>query len=338
MTSNSDQLGKAIEAIGARDAMALTLFERVRSAEIAPDDRIATLRALAKSYPNLSAENQAQFADVAEGLLASDEVVVRTAGSETLALSGPGALTALMKGLGDAHYMVRAASARSLARLGPAASPARALLITALDPFLGTGEAAAEALVALGPDGAAEVEARVGAAPPHVRPLMEATVRAVRAGDLAPVRNVLGRAYTRGPNGIGYVRIDVLSEGRGPQYELNDRRIRVHVRGRPYPSSAEKPVLDDTLTGDGPPNAFYAALAGRRGGDRLRLLMSPEVAQSPYASTHRWNEDHTVQHLLPAGSGAVFDVDIRRVCEPVIWTVFRGSGIWGEVMFELYCR
>lgn len=47
---------------------------------------------------------------------------------------------------------------------------------------------------------------------------------------------------------------------------------------------------------------------------------------------------HTVRHLLPDGSGAVFDVEIRRVCEPVIWTVFRGSGIWSPVRFELYCR
>jgi len=120
--------------------------------------------------------------------------------------------------------------------------------------------------------------------------------------------------------------------------ETSDRRIRVRVQGRPYPPSGEKPVIDDTLTADGPPNAFYAALAGRRDGDRLRLLMSPEVAQSPYYSTHRWNEDHNVQHLLPDGSGAIFDVEIRRVCEPVIWTVFRGSGIWSPVKFELYCR
>jgi hypothetical protein len=26
------------------------------------------------------------------------------------------------------------------------------------------------------------------------------------------------------------------------------------------------------------------------------------------------------------------------VCEPVIWTVFRGSGIWSPVRFEVYCR
>jgi len=67
----------------------------------------------------------------------------------------------------------------------------------------------------------------------------------------------------------------------------------------------------------------------------VRVLLSPETNPDPYFAvpvTGRTPE------RLPVATGAAFDVEVLRVCEPVIWTVFRGSGIWSPVRFEVYCR
>jgi hypothetical protein len=38
-----------------------------------------------------------------------------------------------------------------------------------------------------------------------------------------------------------------------------------------------------------------------------------------------------------AGTTGFFAVTIERVCEPVVWTIFRGSGLWGPIQLELFC-
>jgi hypothetical protein len=257
------------------------------------------------------------------------------AAAEALGPAGPAALDALAHGLDDARYEVRAAAARSLAKLGPAAAPARGKLVAALDPFLGTGEAAAEALVAIGPPAQAGVEARARTAPRALRPLAEATARAIQAGSLAPVRESLRDRYAHGPGGFGYVDVEVLRSGGGQPYARSGYRIKVRFRGGPYSASMPvAPVVDGTLTVDNAPNAFFSALDGRRAGDRVRVLLSPETIPDPHAAMAVVGNPPR----LPVATGAAFDVEVLRVCEPVIWTVFRGSGIWSPVRFEVYCR
>ena len=158
-----------------------------------------SLRTLGKSFADMSPHDQAEVRVTATQLLDDPYPQVREAAAEALGPAGPASLDALAHGLDDARYEVRAAAARSLAQLGPAAAPARLKLIAALDPFLGTGEAAAEALFAIGPAAQPDVEARARTAPRPLRPLAEATARAIQAGSLAPVPGL----PWQGPGGSG---------------------------------------------------------------------------------------------------------------------------------------
>jgi hypothetical protein len=67
----------------------------------------------------------------------------------------------------------------------------------------------------------------------------------------------------------------------------------------------------------------------------VRVLLSPETTPDPYAAVQVVGRPPT---RLPVAVGADFEVEVLRVCEPVIWTVFRGSGIFGPLRFEVYCR
>jgi HEAT repeats len=335
LTTYPDQLNKAIEAIGVGGAMVASLIGRATDDQVGIDDRAAALRTLGKSYGDMNPNDQGEVLVAAARLLDDPYPQVRQAAAEALGPAGPAALEALSHGLDDARYEVRAAAARSLAQLGPAAAPARGKLLAALDPFLGTAEAAAEALVAIGPAAQPDVEARARSAPRPLRPLAEATARAIQAGSLAPVREGLRDRYAHGPGGAGYVDVEVLRHGGGQPYARSGSRIKVRFRGGPYTGTgASAPAIDGTLTVDNAPNAFFSALDGRRPGDRVRLLLSPETIADPYAAMA------VVGHptRLPVATGAAFDVEVLRVCEPIIWTVFRGSGIWGPIQFEVYCR
>jgi HEAT repeats len=335
-TTYPHQLSEAIEAMGVGGSMAAGLVGRATDDQIGIDDRAAALRTLGKSYRDMSPNDQAEVRAAAAKLLDDPYPPVRVAAAEALGPAGPAALDALVHGLDDARYDVRAAILRSLARLGPAAAPAREKLVAALDPFLGTGEAAAEALVAIGPAALASVEARARTAPRALRPLAEATARAIQAGDMAPVRQALQAAYGHGPGVTGYVDVEVLAAGEGQAYEPNGRRIKARFRGGPYsPSGPVAPLVEGTLTVDNAPNAFFGALSGRRAGDRVRVLLSPEAIPDPYAAIQTVGRPPT---RLPVAVGGAFDVEVLRVCEPVIWTVLQGGGIIGPVRFEAYCR
>jgi hypothetical protein len=335
LTTYPDQLNKAIEAIGVGGAMVASLIGRAIDTQVGIDDRANALRTLGKSFADMSPHDQAEVRVTATQLLDDPNPPVRMAAAEALGPAGPAALDALAHGLDDARYEVRAAAARSLAQLGPAAAPARLKLIAALDPFLGTGEAAAEALFAIGPVAQRDVEARARTAPRPLRPLAEATARAIQAGSLAPVRESLRDRYAHGPSGAGYVDVEVLRSGGGQTYARSGYRIKVRFRGGPYTAAAPAaPAIDGTLTVDNAPNAFFSALDGRRAGDRVRLLLSPETIADPHAAQAVVGNPPR----LPVATGGAFDVEVLRVCEPVIWTVFRGSGIWGPVRFEVYCR
>ncbi|HET6900407.1 MAG TPA: HEAT repeat domain-containing protein, partial [Vicinamibacteria bacterium] len=336
MTTYADQLSKAIEAIGVGGAMVASLVGRATDDQVGIDDRAAALRTLGKSYADMNVNDQGEVRAAAARLLDDPYPPVRQAAAEALGPAGPAALEALTHGLADARYEVRAAAARSLAQLGPAAAGARRPLLAALDPFLGTAEAAAEALVAIGPAALPDAEAHARSAPRPLRPLAEATARAIQGRNMAPVQQVLRDAYGHGPGVVGYSDVEVTRTGGGLAYAPNGHRIKARFRGGPYsPSGTVVPSVEGTLTVDNAPNSFFAALVGRRAGDRVKVLLSPEMSPDPYWAVQTVGRPPT---HLPVATGASFDVEVLRVCEPVIWTVFRGSGIWGPIRFELYCR
>jgi hypothetical protein len=335
-TTYSHQLSKAIEAIGVGGVMVGSLIGRATDSQVGIDDRAAAVRTLGTSYADMSPRDQAEVRVTASQLLDDPHPPVRVAAAEALGPAGPLALAALVHGLDDARYEVRAAAAWSLAKLGPAAAPARGKLVAALDPFLGTGEAAAAALVAIGPAARADVEARAHMVPRALRPLTEATARGIGTGSLEPVRQALGTAYAHAPGAVGYVDVEVVGTGKGMAYEPSGHRIKARFRGGPYSASGPTaPAVEGTLTVDNAPNAFFSALAGRRAGDRVRVLLSPETNPDPYFAVPVAGRK---PERFPVATGAAFEVEVLRVCEPVIWTVFRGGGIWSPVRFEVYCR
>jgi hypothetical protein len=67
----------------------------------------------------------------------------------------------------------------------------------------------------------------------------------------------------------------------------------------------------------------------------VRLLLSPETIPDPYSAVQVVGPKPA---QFPVATGAAFDVEVLRVCEPVIWTVTRGGGILGPIRFEVYCR
>jgi hypothetical protein len=178
-----------------------------------------------------------------------------------------------------------------------------------------------------------EVERRVPAAPATLRPVFDAAARAVSLGDVAPVREALGRGFTKGPHDTGYIRIDMLSAGSGMPYDHGVHRIRVDVRGAVYGPGRERGkriagvrTAENTTT-----NPFFLALGGRSAGTRLRMIMSPETALSPFAEAPQPGPS------LPPGTAADYEIDILKVCEPHIWELFKGGGIFGPIRIETSC-
>jgi hypothetical protein len=115
-----NRLEQAIDATGGATGMVPTLLARARSQGVSIDDRAASLRTLAKSHDQLAPGEKDAVRMAAEAFLFDKFVDVRIAAAELLGLGGPQALDRLAQGLEDPQYRVRAAAARSLARLGPA--------------------------------------------------------------------------------------------------------------------------------------------------------------------------------------------------------------------------
>ena len=189
----------------------------------------------------------------------------------------------------------------------------------------------------MGPIAQADVDAAARSAPRHLRPLVDATARAIRTSTMAPVREALSTAYVQVRGGEGYADVEVLEAGQGKVYTPHGHRIKVRIRGGVYtPGGPPPPAFDYTLTVDDAPNALFGALAGRRAGDRLRVRLSPETIPDPYGRLPTKRPSSVTE--FPVGAGADFDVEIMRVCEPVIWKIFRGGGIVGPIEFETHCR
>jgi hypothetical protein len=296
------------------------------------DERIARLRALAANAGQLGSTGRRELEATAAAYLGERYAPLRVAGAE--AAGAVGRLDLLAPALRDVHYEVRRAALGGLAAAGPRASPFAGQAIDALDPYLGTAEAAAKALVAMGRGIAPEVERRGVSAAVPLRPLFEATARAVGSGDMAPVQGALARGFKKGPRDTGYVRIESLSRGTGTRYDAAVHRIQVEVSGGVYGPGREgaAPIAGRITADNTGSNVFFSALQGQPMGERLRLLMSPETALSPFTYTQHKGGD------LPPGAAGEFEVEIRKVCQPQVWELTKGGGILGPIRIETSCK
>ena len=338
LMSDDFQLGKTLKAVGVSNAMAATLMQRVIDSGVSPDDRAGTLRALAPDAGQLGDADRAELLRIATLLLAQHRYrPLREAAAESLGALGPPALEPLRLGLRDADYRVRGKAAGALARLGPVAAPAAPELVEALDPFRGTAREAAAALVAIGPLARPVLEDRARQAPAWLRPLITATARAVDRNHLQPAHAAL-ELFTPGPGGHGFVRIEVRQRGSGPTFDPSKHRARLRVKGGAIgPGSEGLPQFDHTLN-ELAPNTVFQALGGQREGDRVHVVLSPEIAQSPLSGTERWMREERLQRAVPEGMAAAYDVEIGHLCEPVIWRPLRGMGKFSDMQFEVYCK
>jgi len=108
------------------------------------------------------------------------------------------------------------------------------------DPFLGTGEAAAEALGgdrSRRPGGRRSARTHGAAAPAS---LAGSDGHAIQAGTMASVRQVLKDSYRERVGG-GYVDVEVVGTGNGQAYEPAGTASRRAFRGGPYSASGRRP-------------------------------------------------------------------------------------------------
>ena len=335
-TTYDHQLGRALRAIGIGSNLSIAL-QRVRRDDVGAGDRAETLRALAHAADRYSPADRTTLRETAAGLLSSDIVEIRAAAADALGATGPDAVAGLVRALGDWHFEVRVAAARGLGQIGPPAHSAAGALAAALDPYLGTALPAATALVSIGPAALAALDEERSKAVARQQPLVTAAAQAVREGRVDAFRTALVKLVPAGPHGQGFARIAVLQAGNGRRpYDPGRHRIRVRYTVRRYPGPGRSPESDrDHITADQVTSRALLALQGRKAGDRVELLLSPDIAQSPTYGTTR-HADHWRTHVN--GAPGLFEVTIERVCEPVVWTLFKGSGIWGPLRFELYCQ
>jgi hypothetical protein len=157
---------------------------------------------------------------------------------------------------------------------------------------------------------------------------LNAVVRSLREGQdlLTPV---LQRDLPRGAYDKGYVLVEpwqttALPTGKTP-YFPGTHRITLRYTVLPYGTPTRMPsdMGENRVIAWQAVNSGIAALAGHRAGERVRLLMSPDIAQSLMYGTPQHQRSYTT-HVR--GTPGHFDVTIERVCEPQIWTLFRGGG------------
>jgi hypothetical protein len=334
LSSDDWQLGRTLAAIGVSANLSPTLMDRIADEKVSTYDRAEILRALARDASGVG--DPRRLLGLAAGLLRHRDRNLREAAAEALGALGPPALDALRQGLGDRDFRVRARAAAALARLGPAAAPAAAGLAEALDPFRGTAREAIAALIAVGDAALPALDARWRAAPGWLQPLIAAAGVSVRDRDPRIASRALA-AFAPGPGGHGFVRIEVRRAGDGPVFAAGKHRAHLRVRGGAIGPQAEGlPRFDHDIEGTYAPNTVFVALDGRREGDRLHVVLSPEIAQSPLSGTGRWMREEALKFAVPEGTAAAYDVEIRRVCRPIVWRPIR-SGWFSEMKFELAC-
>jgi hypothetical protein len=312
--------------------------ERVLDAKGAPAERAQTMRTLG-THASVTPGDRGLVRDTAAKVLDSGITEVRIAAADALGATGPEAVPVLTRALGDYHYEVRAAAATALGRIGRPALPAAAALAGALDPYLGAAAEAGAALIAIGSEALPIVEAKVQAAPAtdRARPVLVAVMLSLRVGR-DHLTEALEKELQHGPNGKGFVSIEPLrTSTSGTPYQPEKHRIRVRFNVLHYGTARKLPddMQQISLVAWQGVNPGLAALAGRRAGDRVRLLMSPDIAQSLVFGTSK-HQTRSRTHV--SGTTGYFDVTIDRVCEPQIWTLFSGGGMFSPLKVELSCR
>jgi hypothetical protein len=333
LASDDWQLGRTVAAMGIAGDASATLMARVQDENVSTYDRAETLLALGRDAGRV--RDSSRLLGLAAQFVTHPDRGLREAAAETLGALGPPALDALRVGLRDAHYKVRARSAASLARLGAAAAPAAADLVTALDPFRGTAREAIAALAAIGPPAASAIQTGMARAPDWLRPLLFAAATTARTSDARPALEALS-SFTPGPGGHGFVRVEVRRAGRGAVFVPGEHRATLGVKGGATgPGTEGRPRFDVEVNAAYAPNTVFHALAGRREGDAVTVLMSPEIAQSPISGTDRWQRHEALRNAIPDGAAAAYEVEIRRVCRPIVWRFLRGSMY--EFSFEVAC-
>jgi hypothetical protein len=305
---------------------------RVLDATVAPAERAQTLRTLG-THAAVTPGDRALVRDAAARVLDSGITEIRTAAAEALGATGSEAVPALTRALGDYHYEVRAAAATALGRIGRPALPAAEALAGALDPYLGAAPEAGAALMAIGSEALPIVEARVkaAAATDRARPVLVAVMLSLRLGR-DHLKDTLEKELPHGPHGKGFVSIEPLrTSTAGMAYQPEKHRIRVRFTVLHYGTPRKLPddMQETGLVAWQGVNPGLAALAGRRAGDRMRLLMSPDIAQSLVFGTSK-HQLRSRTHV--SGTTGYFDVTIDAVCEPQIWTLF------GYMKLETSCR
>jgi hypothetical protein len=306
--------------------------ERVLDAKVLPDERAKTLRTLA-AHAAATPGDRAIVRDAATRVMDSSIIEIRTAAVEALGATGPDAVPVLTRTMSDYHYEVRIAAATALGRIGRPALPAAAALVGSLDPYLGAAAEAGAALIAIGSEALPIVEARVKAttSTDRARPVLIAVMLSLRLGR-DHLTQTLEHELTHGPHGKGFVSIEPLrTSTTGTPYEPEKHRIRARFTALHYGSPRKLPadMQETSLVAWQGVNTGLAALAGRRAGDRVRLLMSPDIAESLGFGT---SQHQTRSRTHVSGTTGYFDVTIDRVCEPQIWTLI------GGVKFETSCR
>lgn len=305
---------------------------RVLDASAAPAERAQTLRTLG-THAAAAPGDRALVREAAAKVLDSGITELRTAAAEALGATGPEAVPALTRALGDYHYEVRVAAATGLGHIGRPALPAAAALVNELDPYLGAAAEAGAALIAIGSEALPIVEARVNAVPAtdRARPVLVAVMLSLRLGR-DHLTEALKNEVPHGPNGQGFVMIEPLrTSTAGTPYLPEKHRIRVRFAVLHYGSPRKLPddMQETGLVAWQGVNPGLAALAGRRAGDRVRLLMSPDIAQSLVFGTSK-HQLRSRTHV--SGTTGYFDVTIDAVCEPQIWSLF------GSLKIETSCK
>lgn len=305
---------------------------RVLDAAAPPAERAQTLRTLG-THAAVTPADQALVRDTATKVLDSGITEIRTAAAEALGATGPEAVPALNRAMGDYHYEVRAAAATSLGRIGRPALPAAAALAGALDPYLGAAAEAGTALIAIGSEALPILDARVKAVPATdpARPVLVAVMLTLRLGR-DHLTETLAKELPHGPHGKGFVSIEPLrTTTAGTAYQPEKHRIKVRFTVLHYGTPRRFPehMQETALVAWQGVNTGLAALAGRRAGDRVRLLMSPDIAQSLVFGTSK-HQLRSRTHV--SGTTGYFDVTIDGVCEPQIWHLF------GSLKVETSCR
>ena len=161
-TASASARGTSSTSSETRQAMA-----RVLDATTPPAERAETLRALG-THAAVTPDDRALVRDAATRVLDSGITEIRTAAVEALGATGPEAVPALTRAMGDYHYEVRVAAATALGRIGRPALPAAAALAGALDPYLGAAAEAGAALIAIGSEALPIVEAASRRHPPPI--------------------------------------------------------------------------------------------------------------------------------------------------------------------------